>query len=276
MLHENSTRRHGDAREPRSYRIFSSFVCGGMTSLGRERDIGEDVNEEVDVVVVRMDIGADAVEKAVQVLSPAERRRLARFAIARDGQRFAVGRGHLRTLLGARLGMDPARVEIGYGQNGKPALAGSSATSALRFNSARSGDLAVVAFAYGRELGVDVEAVCCLRDADEIARRHFSRHELGAYLALDPAEQLVGFYNCWTRKEAFTKALGDGLYHSLEAFDVSLAPRDAARILRVGAISGEDCGWELHGFIPAPGVVGALVVQRMANQARPLLSAGMD
>ena len=276
MLQENSTRRHGDAWVPLSYRIFSSFVCGGMMPLGRERDIGEDVSEDVDVVVLRMDIGADAVAKAVQILSSEERLRVARYAIARDGQRFAVGRGRLRTLLGARLGMDPARVEIGYGPNGKPALAGSSATSGLRFNSARSGDLAVFAFAYGRELGVDVEAVCCLRDADEIARRHFSRHELGDYLALEPAERLVGFYNCWTRKEAFTKAVGDGLYHSLDAFDVSLAPHDAAQILRVGALSGEDCGWELHGFIPAPGVVGALVVQRMANQARPLLSAGMD
>jgi 4'-phosphopantetheinyl transferase len=252
--------------------MFSSFECGETSSIGKAVDVGE----EVELVVLRMDIGAAAVAAALRVLAPAERLRAERYAIARDGQRFAVGRAHLRGLLGSRLGLDPARVELAYGCNGKPALAGSSARSGLRFNCARSGDVAVLAFAYGRELGVDVEAVCRLRDADEIARRHFSRPELGAYLALDPADQLAGFYNCWTRKEAFTKALGDGLYHSLDAFDVSLAPGDAARILRVGELSGDECGWELHSFNPSSGVVGALVVQRTVTEAHPLLSSGMD
>jgi 4'-phosphopantetheinyl transferase len=82
----------------------------------------------------------------------------------------------------------------------------------------------------------------------------------------------MGFFNCWTRKEAFLKALGDGLHYPLDAFEVSLAPGEPARILRVAETPGEDCGWCLESFIPAPGYVGALVT-RTANTAAPAVRA---
>jgi 4'-phosphopantetheinyl transferase len=128
---------------------------------------------------------------------------------------------------------------------GKPALSRRFANSDLRFNVSHSEDVAVYAFSRGREIGVDVEAVRELRDADDIAVRFFSRRENEAYLALDPRDRLLGFFNCWTRKEAFIKALGDGLYYPLDCFDVSLAPDEPARILRVENTPGNECAW--HG-----------------------------
>jgi 4'-phosphopantetheinyl transferase len=155
----------------------------------------------------------------------------------------------------------PESIALVYGGHGKPALAPRYADVDLRFNVAHSDDVAVYAFATGREIGIDVEAVRVIRDADDIAARFFSRRENEAYLALDPRDKPLGFFNCWTRKEAFVKALGDGLYHSLDRFDVSLAPGEPAMILRVENTPGEHCGWRVESFSPAPGFAAAVVTE---------------
>jgi 4'-phosphopantetheinyl transferase len=221
----------------------------------------------IDIVVTQLDLRPAAVRALAVWLSDAERIRASRFAFDRDRRRFVVTRARLRQLLGVRLDVRPQSVELMYGERGKPALARGYAGSDLRFNVSHSDDVAVYAFASGREIGIDVEAVRVIRDADDIAARFFSRRENEAYLALDPRDKPLGFFNCWTRKEAFIKALGDGLYHPLERFDVSLAPDEPARILRVENTPGDDCGWHLESFSPAPGLVAALVVESRGRPA---------
>jgi 4'-phosphopantetheinyl transferase len=103
-------------------------------------------------------------------------------------------------------------------------------------------------------------------DAGDIAARFFSRCENEAYLGLDLDDRPLGFFNCWTRKEAFVKALGDGLYYPLDHFDVSLSHGDPARILRVENTPGGDCAWSLHSFLPGPGLTGAVVVEKLATE----------
>jgi len=220
----------------------------------------------VEVVSVRLDAEPAAVGEFAQCLSDGERLRASRFVFDRDRRRFIVGRARLRHLLASRLGVQPDAVELVYGPRGKPALARHFARSGLRFNVSHANDVAVYAFALGREVGIDVEAVRVIRDADDIAARFFSRRENEAYLALDPRDRPLGFFNCWTRKEAFIKALGDGLYHPLDRFDVSLAPGEPARILRVESTPGDGCGWALHSFLPGPGLIGAIVVQKFARE----------
>src|SRR5204862_277059 len=99
------------------------------------------------------------------------------FAFDRDVRRFVVARARLRQLLGERLGVSPASVDLARGAHGKPALARQGRDSDLRFNLSRSRDLAVYAFASGREVGIDVEAVRPMPDADAIVARWFSRRE---------------------------------------------------------------------------------------------------
>jgi 4'-phosphopantetheinyl transferase len=219
----------------------------------------------IEVVVTRLDVGSDSVHTLGALLSAGERQRASRSAFDRDRRRFIVARARLRQLLGARLGVRPDSVEMVYGERGKPALARAFADSGLRFNVSHSDEVAVYAFAAGREIGVDVEIVRVVPDADIIAARMFSRRESEAYRTLDPRDKPLGFFSCWTRKEAFIKALGDGLYHRLGCFDVSLAPYEPARILRVDSTPGDRCGWTLHSFMPGPGLIGAVVVQRMAH-----------
>ncbi len=213
----------------------------------------------VEIVSVRLDAEPAAVSEFAHCLSDAERLRASRFVFERDRCRFIVGRARLRHLLASRLGVRPDAVELVYGPRGKPALSRRFADSDLRFNVSHCEDVAVYAFSRGREIGVDVEAVRELRDADDIAARFFSRLENEAYLALDPRDKPLGFFNCWTRKEAFIKALGDGLYFALDRFDVSLTPGEPAKIRRVDDTSGNECGWSLEGFSPVPGFVAAVV-----------------
>ena len=214
-----------------------------------------------EVVTASLDVDPDTVRASAALLTDQERRRASRFAFERDRRRFTVARAGLRKLLALRLGSEPASIELTYGANGKPTLGGACASADLRFNVSHSEDLAVYAFVRGREIGIDVEAVRRLRDADGIAARFFSRRENAAYIALEPRDRPQGFFNCWTRKEAFVKALGEGLSHPLDTFDVSLAPCEPARILRVEGTTVENCGWTMHGLAPRPGFIAAVVTQ---------------
>ncbi len=216
----------------------------------------------VELVRVRLDAETAATDDLALCLSDAERARAGRFVFERDRRRFIVGRARLRELLASRLGTRPDLIELEYGPRGKPRLAGDPAGSDLRFNLSHCGDVALYAFSHGREIGVDLEAVRDLGDADAIAAKFFSRRENEMYVALHPRDQPLAFFRCWTRKEAFIKAVGDGLHFPLDAFDVSLAPADPARILRVGAVAGDACGWTLHGVDPGlPDFAAAVVVR---------------
>jgi len=220
-------------------------------------------DDDVEVIVARPDFGPDAVSASARLLSDGERERARRFAFDRDRNRFIVVRALLRQLLAARLGVPPEAVELASGTRGKPVLAGRFAASNLRFNVSHCEDVVVYAFSSGREVGVDVEAVRTLSDADDVAARWFSPREYARYRALEPGDRPLGFFQCWTRKEAFIKALGEGLYHPLDRFDVSLAPGEPAEILRVDDVPGDRCGWHLRGFSPVPGFVAAVVTERL-------------
>jgi 4'-phosphopantetheinyl transferase len=215
------------------------------------------LNAEIEVLVSRLDVAPETAA-AEACLSDDERQRARRYRHDRDRRRFVVARGRLRQLLGERLGVPPAAVELACGRNGKPALAPRFAGSGWRFNVSHCGEIALYALSRRREVGVDVEAVRVLEEGDEIARRFFSRREVAAYRALAPRDRPLGFFNCWTRKEAFVKALGVGLSLHLERFDVSLAPGEPARLLRIERGLSERAGWRLAAFSPLPGYVAAL------------------
>jgi 4'-phosphopantetheinyl transferase len=195
-----------------------------------------------ELVVQPLDVDAEAL---VRLLSTNEKERAGRFAVARERRRYVVARARLRQLLGERLGAAPESLRFVYQPHGKPALARRPGQRDLRFNISHCGEVAAYVFAEGREVGVDIEEVRELPDADDIAMRFFSRGERAAYLRLPLRERPRGFFNCWTRKEAFVKALGAGLSHPLEVFDASVAPG----------------GWTLASFEPAPGLVGAVALQ---------------
>jgi 4'-phosphopantetheinyl transferase len=217
---------------------------------------------EVHVWRVRLDLEEAKRDALSRSLSAEERERAARFHFDRDRHRFQVARGVLRELLGLYLGIAPARVELGVGPGGKPILR--EWAEGLRFNLSHSGGRALLAFARGRELGVDLEAEREIPEMVSLAENFFSAAEAAAWRALSPEERPAAFFRAWTRKEAFLKATGDGLFRALDSFDVSLGPREPARLLRVADAPSEVERWHL-----LPIEVGDGFHATMAVEGRP-------
>jgi 4'-phosphopantetheinyl transferase len=188
-------------------------------------------------------------------LSRDELERAARFRFDRDRQRFVLHRTILRALLARYLMADPGQIAFAAGARGKPMLSPLFAGHRLRFNLSHSQNLALFAFARDREVGIDVEAIRPMPDAAGIARRYFSPRENAEFKKIVPELKLEAFFNCWTRKEAFVKATGEGLERRLDSFDVSLAPGEPARLLATGEPTG---AWSLHDLAPAPGFRAAV------------------
>jgi 4'-phosphopantetheinyl transferase len=131
----------------------------------------------------------------------------------------------------------------------------------LRFNVSHSHGLALYAVTRRRKIGIDIERVRPISGPEQLAARFFSAGENAELCALPEHVKHEAFFNCWTRKEAYVKARGEGLSLPLNQFDVSLNPGEPARLLRVERDPQEAARWSLQGLTPAPGYVAALAVE---------------
>ncbi len=175
------------------------------------------------------------------LLAPDERRRADRYRFERHRSRYVVGRATLRLLLARYLDVGPGEMEIGYGEFDKPYLAGGPS-----FNLSHSGTVVLYAFAAAGELGIDVELDDAGFSSERIAERFFSPSEVSVLRALPADAQPRAFLACWTRKEAFIKARGDGLSLALDSFDVTLSPDAPAALVRTAWCSEEPGHWSME------------------------------
>jgi 4'-phosphopantetheinyl transferase len=172
-----------------------------------------------------------------------ERERAARFRSSHLQRSFVISRGALRLLLGAYLDAAPSDIQFQYGSHGKPALA---PPARISFNVSHSGDLALFAFMIDSQVGIDVEQVRPLSDIHEIASRFFCKQEAGELLSLPVDQQERAFFSCWTRKEAYIKAIGDGLSAPLNNFRVTLRPGEPATVVHVAKELTAVKAWTMH------------------------------
>jgi 4'-phosphopantetheinyl transferase len=225
----------------------------------------------IDTWLVELDCPEATVQALAAVLSADERERAARFVFARDRRRFIAARAALRVLLAD--GGPPAALRFAYSEHGKPSLVAEPGRPTLHFNLSHTGDVAVVAVTADGPLGVDVETVRALPEAPAIAARFFTAGETESIMTAPLAERDLAFFLCWTRKEAFAKALGDGLSLSLDRYRVSCRPGAPARIEEVDGSAAAGAEWSVYDLRPAPGVVGAVV---MRGAPRPLRLRRLD
>lgn len=204
----------------------------------------------------RLDQESDKISKMIGSLSEAECHRADRFHFEVDRRRFVVSHAFLRRVLAAYLGGTPSEIEFEIEPQGKPVLAAPAGSSRLEFNLAHSGEFAVVGVAW-QQLGVDIEITRDLEECETVAKRFFSSREYEALLALPSQERNQAFFRCWTRKEAFIKAVGQGLTFPLSSFDVTLAAGIPAAILHFEHGSRDARDWNLLDLKLADGVVGA-------------------
>jgi 4'-phosphopantetheinyl transferase len=220
---------------------------------------------EVHIWRAPLDAEAAFLNRFAAHLTVEEKGRADRFVFARDREHFVVGRGILRELLGRYLDRPPASLSIHKAPREKPYLSEEPGIPRLCFNVSHSHGLAVYSFALEREVGIDVELVRPDFASEEIAERYFSLRELEELRTLPSKHRAEGFFLCWTRKEAYIKARGEGLQIPLESFSVSLTPGQPEKLE-----STDSSRWTLHSFRPGPPYVGALVGESKAWRLRHL------
>ncbi|HZD30061.1 MAG TPA: 4'-phosphopantetheinyl transferase superfamily protein [Candidatus Angelobacter sp.] len=192
------------------------------------------------------------------LLSEDELERAQRFRFDPDRHEFIHSRGTLRTLLGAYLRVPPEVLRFAYNSYARPMLTGFTNLTELDFNVSHSGGVTLWAFALGRKVGVDVEKARCDFSTLEIADRFFSASEQHTLRALPAEQRHEAFFRCWTRKESFIKALGEGLSHPLNQFDVTLAPGAQAQLLATRPDAKEATRWAMWDIAVPDGYTAAL------------------
>ncbi len=218
-------------------------------------------SDEVHVWRASLDLTVPQVQSLQQTLAADEQRRAGRFYFQKDRDHFIVGRGLLRAILGQYLKIEPSHLRFRYTPHGKPFLVRETGGDRLRFNVSHSHGLALYAITRGRELGVDLERIRPELADEQIAERFFSPREVAVLRALPTNMQQEAFFNCWTRKEAYIKARGEGLTLRLDQFEVSLAPEEPPALLYTNGDSQEASRWSLQNLTPGPGYAAALIVE---------------
>ncbi len=218
------------------------------------------LENEVHLWRIDLEAVAPAESRWRGVLSPDEVARANRFHFARDRQNYTATRALLRTVLGRYVRCDPKTLKFVYSNRDKPSLGESYDAGRVQFNVSHSGARALLAFARGREVGVDVERIRNNLDPEALARRYFSPAEQKALAGLSPSERCRGFFRCWTRKEAYIKAHGAGLSLPLNSFDVSLSPGEQYGLLATRPDGDEAALWWLREVGAGNGYEAALCV----------------
>lgn len=226
-----------------------------MTPESKPRPSAPTAGSQIDLFVFSLDLEEDELAALGAHLSPEEDQRGRRFVEDRDRRRYVAARGRLRDILSSYAGTPPGELEFSYGDRGKPYLA--SARKPF-FNLTHSAHLAALAVSPRFEIGVDIERLREVRR--DLPKRYFSAAEVSALDALEGAAWQAAFFRCWTRKEAFIKALGEGMHQPLKSFSVSFAEAEPARLDWLEGDAAAPSNWTLLDFTPAAGFAGAIAV----------------
>jgi 4'-phosphopantetheinyl transferase len=227
--------------------------CEWPTNLGDPPHL---LPNEIHVWSARLDLSGADVERLAHTLSADETTRAGRFHFVRHRAAFVATRGILRQLLGSYTGHDPSKLQFSYRSKGKPFLASPLNHSGMEFNVAHSHGLALLAFSLGSPLGIDVEFVRSDLAIEQIADRYFTEQEIAELRSFPVQQRPETFFRAWTRKEAYMKALGEGLQIPLASFSVSLDPSELPTLQ-----SSDSARWSIHSLSPAAGFVGAMVAE---------------
>jgi 4'-phosphopantetheinyl transferase len=210
-----------------------------------------------------LEVDPSTLRRLKSTLAQNELERAERFIFEPDRNHFIAARGILRDVLGRYLQCAPQMIDFVYGARGKPAISSAGSSHPLCFNLSHSHGLAVIGIARGREIGIDVEMIRSEFASDDIAQRYFSAKEIHELSRLPAELRTEGFFLCWTRKEAYIKAKGDGLHIPLDSFDVSLTPGLSPELN-----TSDRSRWSLRSFSPEPGYVAAVVEEGNGSQLR--------
>lgn len=216
---------------------------------------------EVHIWRIWLDVAQDEVESLQVSVSKNEMERSKKFHFRKDRERYIVAHSSLRHILSRYLDLPPDQIHFTYNEQGKPELDPAYDYNAMRFNLSHSDSVGLVAISRGSRLGVDVERIRLQAHIEEIAHRFFSPGEVRQLMSQPESQREEAFFRCWTRKEAYLKALGVGMLLPLDHFEVALEPGVPPKIIHIGGDEGEAERWNLYHIDPMEGYIGALVVE---------------
>lgn len=216
-----------------------------------------------EVHIWRIDLAQEDAEirQCRALLAADEIERADRFYFARDRKRFTVARGAMREILSRYTGAGAVDLRFSYGPKGKPELSVDMKQTGIKFNLSHSQEVALLAVTRGLNVGIDVEWIKADFATDDIAEQFFSAAEVQTLRSLPVSQRVEAFFSCWTRKEAYIKALGEGLSVPLDSFTVAFAPTVAAALLHVKVDPAEIKRWSMYNIVISDGYKAALVVQ---------------
>jgi 4'-phosphopantetheinyl transferase len=201
------------------------------------------------------------LSKISGTLSETERMRADKYKFPKDRYRCIIRNGVLRILISFYLSIGPEKIRFNTNQYGKPSIENRHRDILLNFNLSHSNEMVLFAFTLGRRIGVDIEYMKPLKDMNSVIESNFSSNENVELAALPINKREAAFYHCWTQKEAFVKALGEGLSRGLDQFDVSVLPDAPAALKRTAWDQGEAGRWSLTAIHSFPGYAAALAVE---------------
>ncbi len=216
----------------------------------------------VHVWTVDLDVFASKLQELRAVLSSDELDRSQSFATGSLRQRFTVTRGLLRVLIGTYLGKSPRDLRFRYNSYGKPSVDGANG---LEFNLSHAGNLAAYGFVRDCTVGIDIEQIRTLEDAEALAQIVLSPNELSDLQRVGPLQYLPTFFRCWTRKEAYMKAIGEGFSAKLHSFRIPVSSRNRISRITLEENHSAHADWWVHDFVPRPQYAGAIVVSDCRN-----------
>lgn len=223
-------------------------------------------SQDTHVWIANLDCHESIRDSFWTTLSHPERERASRFGLGHLRQRFITAHGILRDILSRYIGVGPECLQFETDVYGKPSLVGAGQAEALKFNLSHSEERAACAVARNRRIGVDVERLREIPERESIAAHYFTRGEQGIinnFVTAD--EKNRAFLTCWTRKEAYIKAIGRGLSIPLPSFDTSLPPRVRGRFLNSVDDPLTGPNWWLTDLPSVPNCAGALVIEQGAE-----------
>jgi 4'-phosphopantetheinyl transferase len=216
------------------------------------------IADEIHVWFGALDQPEPEYSRFMRTLSSDERTRAGRYHKQEDRNRFIARHGMLRMILGCYLGVQPGELRLHHGKHGKPELSGSFGKGTVLFNLSHSKDVALFAFSRNHELGVDIERIRDIAEMETIVERFFSAREKSFIRALPLDKRRDAFFYCWTRKEAYIKATGEGFSRPLDTVDV--APVQGGETAAIEGMEKETSPWSIRTLGLAREHASALVV----------------
>lgn len=215
---------------------------------------------EVHIWRIDLTAGEAEIQHCHRLLSRDEIERAGRFYFDKHRRRFTVARAAMRYILSQYIRFSSQELSFSYGPKGRPRLSGPLMDSGIRFNLSHSHEIALLGVTHELDIGVDVELVDTAFGKTEVAERFFSIGEINTLRGLPSNARAEAFFSCWTRKEAYIKARGDGLSIPLDSFDVAFGPGVQATLLAVRPDPTEVKRWRIYAMDSIQGYKAAVVV----------------